>query len=123
MVIDDNRDSADSLALLLGLNGHLTQVAYDGHSGVEQAEQWRPEVVVLDIGMPDINGYEVCRQIRQRPWGRTAVVIAQTGWGQQSDRQRAKDEGFDAHVVKPVDLATLTRLIETLVPSSRHDPA
>lgn len=115
LIVDDNRDNTDSLAMMLQIDGHEVRTAYDGIDGIELAERWRPEVVLLDIGMPRCNGYEACRQIRSRPWGSGPVLIAQTGWGQDNDKRRAIDEGFDAHVTKPIDLAALVGLIEALL--------
>jgi CheY-like chemotaxis protein len=115
LVVDDNRDNTDSLALLLQLEGHEARTAYDGVDGVELADRWRPDVVLLDIGMPRRNGYDACRLIRSRPWGAEPVLIAQTGWGQDVDKRRASGEGFDAHVVKPVDCGELLNLIEALL--------
>jgi PAS domain S-box-containing protein len=111
LVVDDNRDGADSLTMLLRLFGHDVRTAYDGEDAIRVAEEYRPEVIVLDVGMPKLNGYEVCRRIRQQPWGRDMVLIACTGWGQEEDRRRTEEAGFTHHVVKPVDAAVLRRLI------------
>jgi len=112
LVADDNRDSADSMALLLKAWGNQVEVAYDGHEALATAERVRPEVMLLDIGMPRLDGYEVARRLRAEPWGRDILLIAATGWGQDDDRQRSEEAGFDAHVVKPVDLDALRHLIE-----------
>ena len=111
LVADDLRDSADSLAALLASLGHVVAVAYDGEQALRLAEALRPDVVVLDLGMPALNGFDVCRRIRGEPWGRGMRVIAQTGWGQEDDRQRTRAAGFDHHVVKPVDVAALDALV------------
>jgi PAS domain S-box-containing protein len=103
LIVDDNRDGADSLAKLMAVMGHTTDTAYDGEQGVEEAERLRPDVVLLDLGLPKLNGYEACRRIRQQPWGKEMVVIAVTGWGKDTDRQRSREAGFAAHLVKPVD--------------------
>jgi PAS domain S-box-containing protein len=113
LVVDDNRDAASSLALLLEINGHQTYTAHDGAAAFEAAERHRPEVVLLDIGLPILNGYEVCRRIREQPWGKDMLLIALTGWGQDEDRLRSHDAGFDDHLVKPVDYAALAALIGT----------
>ena len=113
LVADDNRDSADSLAMLLRLHGHDVHTAYDGIEAVNAAERLRPDAVLLDIGMPRLNGYDACRQIRQSVWGRDLLVIAMTGWGQAEDRRRTVDVGFDAHLVKPVDPQELIALLAT----------
>ncbi len=111
LVVDDNRDSADSLGLLLELQGHETRVAYDGLAAVEEAERFAPEVMLLDLGLPKLNGIEVCRQIRETARGRAMTIVALTGWGQEKDRRRSKDAGFDEHVVKPVEAQVLSRLL------------
>lgn len=114
LVVDDNEDSADSLAMLLQLTGHEVFIAHDGHGALDAAEQHRPGVVLLDIGLPSLNGYDVCRRIRQQPWGKTMVLIALTGWGQDEDRRRSQEAGFDGHLVKPVDHTRLLTLLATL---------
>lgn len=110
LVVDDNRDSADSLSLLLQHLGHEVATAYDGLEAVSVAEEFCPDVVLLDIGLPRLDGYGVARRIRAEPWGKDMLLIASTGWGQDSDRARTKAAGFDHHLVKPVDLDTLTEL-------------
>ncbi len=111
LVVDDNRDSADSLAMLLKLTGNETHTAYDGLEAVEAAATFQPDVVLLDIGLPKLNGYEAARKIREQPWGKNMVLVALTGWGQEEDRQKSKEAGFNAHMVKPVDLAALMKLL------------
>jgi PAS domain S-box-containing protein len=111
LVVDDNRDSADSLALLLRLAGHETATAYDGLQAVEAATRFRPDVILLDIGLPRINGLEAARRIRQLQADRRPMIVALTGWGQDADRRASQEAGFDAHLVKPVDDATLARLL------------
>jgi CheY-like chemotaxis protein len=86
LIVDDNEDGAESLALLLRLAGHETQQAHDGVEAVEAAERFRPNAVLLDIGLPKMNGYEACRRIRTKPWGKDMVLVALTGWGQEEDR-------------------------------------
>jgi PAS domain S-box-containing protein len=114
LIVDDNRDSADSLAMLLELTGHEVHTAYDGAEGVETAERVRPEVVLLDIGMPKLNGYDACRRIRDQACGKDTLLIAMTGWGQDEDRRRTEEAGFDAHLVKPVDPEALMKLLAEL---------
>jgi signal transduction histidine kinase/ActR/RegA family two-component response regulator len=114
VVVDDNRDSADALAMLLQVYGYETDTAYDGVQGVEAAERLRPDAVLLDIGMPRLNGYDACRCIREKPWGKSLVLIAMTGWGQEEDRRRTIEAGFDAHIVKPVEPTDLIKLIASL---------
>jgi signal transduction histidine kinase len=114
LVVDDNKDSADSLALLLRFSGSEVEAAHDGVEAVAKAETFRPDVVLMDIGMPKLNGYDAARKIRQQPWGRTMVLIAQTGWGQGEDRRLAEEAGFNAHLVKPVEPATLIRMLSEL---------
>jgi PAS domain S-box-containing protein len=114
LVVDDNRDSAESLALLLKLTGHETHTALDGEAALLAAQQTKPDVVLLDIGMPKLNGYDACRKIRSEPWGREMILIAQTGWGQEDDRRRTEEAGFDGHVVKPVDPEDLMKMVARL---------
>jgi PAS domain S-box-containing protein len=114
LIVDDNQDGAESLAMLMELRGHQTQTVHDGLEGVEIAERFRPDVVLLDIGLPRLNGYQVCHRIRAAPWGRNMVLIAMTGWGQDEDRSRSKEAGFDAHIVKPVDHDALMELLGSL---------
>jgi CheY-like chemotaxis protein len=111
LVVDDNQDSADSLATLLSLGGHETHTAHDGEQAISEAAKLRPDVILLDIGLPRLNGYETCRLIRQQPGGREALIIALTGWGQDEDRRLASEAGFDGHLVKPVDHAALNALV------------
>ena len=114
LVIDDNKDSAESLGMLLKLTGHDAHVGHDGVQALEMAERLRPGVIVLDIGLPQLNGYDACRQIRAAPWGGDIVMIALTGWGQEEDRKLSKEAGFDYHIVKPVDHVELMRLLGSL---------
>ncbi len=119
LVVDDNRDGARSLSMMLKLMGNETRIAYDGAEAVAVAREFRPDVILLDIGLPKMSGYDVCRHIRQEPWGKRVVVIAQTGWGQAEDRQKAETAGFDHHFVKPLDMAALTKLLTTVEPETR----
>jgi PAS domain S-box-containing protein len=123
LIVDDNEDGAASLAMMLKLGGHETQTAHDGLEAVEVAEQFRPDAMLLDIGLPKLNGYEVCRRIRERSWGKSVVLVAVTGWGQEEDRDRSKAAGFDTHVVKPVDREVLRRLLASVAPRDRTDPS
>jgi len=114
LIADDNRDAAESLSMLLQLAGHDVQVAHLGEAAVSIAEVFRPDTALLDIGMPDVSGYEVARLLRQQSWGRQIQLIALTGWGQHNDRRRALDAGFNHHLVKPVEPDRLVRLIDSL---------
>lgn len=114
LIVDDNRDSADSLAMLMEITGNKTYMAHDGAEAVEAAEKYRPEVVLLDIGLPKLDGYEVCRRVREQPWGKNILVIALTGWGQEDDRRRSEEAGFNGHLVKPVDYDKLLDLLGSL---------
>ena len=118
LIVDDNTDGAESLAMLLTASGHETHIALDGPSAIDAAERLLPDVVLLDIGLPGMNGYDVCERIRQQAWGRDLVLVALTGWGQAEDRARSKAAGFNQHIVKPVDLAVLTTLLASLTSSS-----
>jgi CheY-like chemotaxis protein/two-component sensor histidine kinase len=111
LIVDDNEDGAKSLAMLLELRGHRAHTAHDGFEAIEAAERLRPDAVLLDIGLPKLNGFDVCRHIRQQAWGKDVVLIALTGWGQDEDRQRSTEAGFDAHLVKPVDHEALMGLL------------
>jgi len=122
LVADDNSDALESLATLLELGGHEVFSAANGALALESAEQNLPEVALLDIGMPKLDGYEVARRIRAQPWGRRITLVALTGWGQDSDRRRSGEAGFDSHLVKPLDLDKLTELLERL-PVGAAEPA
>jgi two-component system CheB/CheR fusion protein len=111
LIADDNDDAAESLALLLEMRGHQVRTARDGVEAVETADAFMPDIVILDIGMPRLDGYDAARQIRQRPWGKAIVLIAQTGWGAAEDRRRSAEAGFDVHLTKPVDLKHLEGVI------------
>jgi DNA-binding response OmpR family regulator len=114
LIADDNQDSAISLALLLNAKGHETRTAHDGVDALAIADEFRPEFVLLDIGMPRLNGYDTARQLRKKSWAQGMFLVALTGWGQQRDRQFSLDAGFDSHLVKPVDLAEIDRLLAML---------
>ena len=104
--------------MLLQLMGHTVHTAYDGEQAFEAARTLRPEIVLLDIGMPKLDGYEACRRIREQPWGQGMFLIALTGWGQEEDRRCTEEAGFNHHIVKPVDPAMLMKLLASL-PSER----
>ena len=116
LIVDDNQDSADSLAMFLKIGGHETCLAYDGVQACEVAEELRPEVVLLDIGLPKMNGFDVCRRIREQSWSKGVVIIALTGWGQNEDRRKSIDAGFDNHMVKPVDPVALMKMLSSMSP-------
>jgi signal transduction histidine kinase len=111
LVVDDNVDAAESMTMALALIGHETLAVHDGAAALQAASSFLPQVILLDIGLPGQNGYEVARQIRRMPWGRDVLLIAATGWGQESDKQLAEDAGFDRHLTKPVDFARLQALL------------
>jgi two-component system, chemotaxis family, CheB/CheR fusion protein len=117
LIIDDNRDAANTMAMLVDELGGSTRMAHDAASGLAAVEEYQPDIVFLDIGMPGIDGYEACRRLRQRPSERGVVIVAVTGWGQPQDKQRALDAGFDAHLTKPVDLEALARILAASPPS------
>ena len=111
LVADDNRDAADSLAMILGLSGYQVCVAHTGRQAIEMAMMQQPDAVILDIGMPDVNGYDVARHLRTEGWGRQLFLLAITGWGQSNDKERAKAAWFDQHLTKPVDVGQIEDLL------------
>jgi CheY-like chemotaxis protein len=111
LVVDDNHDAAGSLAMLLTRTGHTVRTAFDGLEAIATAATFQPEVMLLDIGLPNLNGYEVAQRIRKEAWGRNIYLVALTGWGQEEDRNKSTAAGFDMHLVKPVDLAKLKALL------------
>jgi PAS domain S-box-containing protein len=111
LVVDDNVDSAESLAFLLRESGYAVTTAHDGLAGVAAAGRERPQIVLLDLGMPKLDGYGACRRIREQPWGQAMRIIALTGWGQADDRRPTQEAGFDLHLVKPIELSVLLRLL------------
>ncbi len=113
LIADDNADAASSLAMLLQIMGHEVVTASDGLDAIELASSFRPDLIVLDIGMPNLNGYDTCRRIREQSWSKNTVLIALTGWGQNEDRRRSLEAGFDHHLVKPADPATLMKLLSS----------
>jgi CheY-like chemotaxis protein len=115
LVADDNRDAAQTLAMLLELEGHEVRTAYDGLEALQLAEPFRPQIMLLDIGMPHMDGYQTARRIREQPWGQSVLLVALTGWGQDQDRHQASEAGFDRHLIKPVDPCTLHGLIEPII--------
>lgn len=118
LVVDDNRDSAATMARLLEHAGHATELAFDGEEALAKAESYRPDAILLDIGLPKINGYEVCRAIRAADWGRSLRLIAITGWGQEEDRRKSREAGFDTHLVKPVQYAALLAALFATAPTN-----
>jgi signal transduction histidine kinase/DNA-binding response OmpR family regulator len=111
LVVDDNRDAAETLALMLELHGHQVKVAHDGRSGLKVAREYQPDVILLDIGLPHLNGYEVARSLRANGPARLPLLVAMTGYGQEEDRRKSREAGFDRHLVKPVDPELLLRLL------------
>ena len=111
LIVDDVKDNADSLAALLAALGHQVHAVYDGATAIRVANTVRPDVVLLDLGMPGIDGLEVCRHLRRQPWGKAILMVALTGWGQEGDRVRTEDAGFDHHIIKPAELKLLTSLL------------
>jgi signal transduction histidine kinase/CheY-like chemotaxis protein len=119
LIVDDLQDSADSLAIMLRLLGHEVDTAYDGLAAVAAAAKFRPEVVLMDIGMPKLNGFDACRQIREQPWGKSMILIAQTGLEEQEDKQKSEEAGFTCHLVKPVDPAAIEQVLTELRSADR----
>jgi PAS domain S-box-containing protein len=120
LVVDDHADAAESLSMMLRLMGSEVRTSSDGEAGVQVAAAFRPEVILMDIGMPRLNGYEACRRMRQEPWGHDITIIALTGWGQEEDKRQSREAGFDGHLVKPVEPADLDVLLSSL-PHARKD--
>jgi CheY-like chemotaxis protein len=115
LVVDDNRDSAASLADVFKLLGIEVSVANDGVEALREAKEFQPELILMDVGMPRLSGYQAARQIREQAWGKRPMIIALTGWGQEADRSQSRQAGCDGHLVKPVELEGLERLLETLM--------
>jgi CheY-like chemotaxis protein len=116
LVADDDEDSAESLAMLFQLMGHEVRAAQSGTAALEAAAEFRPNLIVLDIGMPGLDGYEVCRRIRQHEWGQAIVIAALTGWARDEDKGRSEEAGFNHYLVKPVDPKALEELIALVMP-------
>ena len=111
MIADDNRDVVETFEVMLQTLGYEVQTALDGFEALEKAEQFQPHAIVLDIGMPKLDGYETAKRIRQRPWGQDVVLVAVTGWGNENDKLKSADAGFNMHLVKPIDATTLLQYL------------
>lgn len=111
LAVDDNQDALTVLRMLLQLKGYQVETCTSGQQLLELGEAYGPEVILLDISMPGLDGYETCRRLREQPWGHSLLVIALTGYGQSEDRQRAQEAGFDGYLTKPIDMAALTNLL------------
>jgi two-component system CheB/CheR fusion protein len=122
LVVEDNLDSAESLSMLLALAGHEVRVAHDGSTAIAVARDYRPRVVLLDIGLPGMSGFEVARSLRKEPVLDGALLVAMTGYGQAEDRQRSKEAGFDRHLTKPVEPAVLYALLGELDGTAKAPP-
>ena len=118
LVADDNVDSARSLAILLRIMGNEVHTAHDGREAVDTASTFQPDLALLDIGMPHLDGYEACRRIREQPWSKKTVMVALTGWGRMEDVRRSEQAGFDHHLVKPVEPGALEKLLASLQPTA-----
>jgi CheY-like chemotaxis protein len=114
LIVDDSRDNAESMAVLVRMSGHDVEVAYDGEVALEIAERFRPELVLLDLGMPRIDGLETCRRLRAQGWARDITIVALTGLGQREDRRRTAEAGFDDHLLKPVGYGVLQMVLHNL---------
>jgi PAS domain S-box-containing protein len=122
LVVDDNVDTATSLSMLLQKAGHDAHTAYEGLQALSLAEELHPDVILLDVGLPRLNGYDVCRRIRERSWARNTLIVAVTGWGQEEDRRRSAAAGFDAHLVKPPEYAALMQVLSAAEARARSLP-
>jgi signal transduction histidine kinase len=119
LIVDDNRDAAEALNVMLSAWGQTTRVAYDALTAIDVAGKFQPDVVLLDIGLPKLHGYDVARRLREQPWGRQALLVAVTGWGQEADRQQSKAAGINHHLIKPVDPDVLRKLLAEHRPPER----
>jgi len=120
LVVDDNEDSVDSLAMLLRMLGHEVMIAQDGERALQVADEFQPGVAILDIGLPKVNGYDLAKRMRERPWARELVLVALTGWGQEQHRRRSAEAGFNHHLTKPVEFNVLQQILaaaEACVPN------
>jgi CheY-like chemotaxis protein len=122
LVVDDNRDAVESLSELLRLDGNEVDVAFDGEAAIKAASRFEPDIVLLDIGMPVVDGYAAARTIRSNTNGRDVLLVAMTGWGQAEDKRLAIEAGFDAHLVKPVSIDALLDLFSSFNPGAVHNP-
>jgi CheY-like chemotaxis protein len=120
LVVDDNRDAAVSMARMLKLMANDVHTAHSGREALSAAESFRPELILMDVGMPDVDGYDTTRRIREQPWGKHIAVYALTGWGQEADRLKSQEAGCNGHLVKPVNLRDLERVLSDL--PSRSSP-
>jgi len=118
LVVDDNEAAAETLAMVVELMGHEVKIGRNGKEGLELAEVFLPQVVFMDLGMPVMDGWETTRRLRREEWGKKILVVALTGWGQEEDRRKTKEAGFDHHLVKPANPAAIRELLELLVVSS-----
>lgn len=118
LIVDDNQDTATSLAMLVRVLGAESRTAYDGQQALQVAAEFRPEMIFLDIGLPVLDGYEAARRIREEPWGKKIVLAALTGWNNEEDRQRSIEAGFDHHLVKPLQIDALRQLLNNLPPAT-----
>ncbi len=123
LVVDDNTDNAELLKILLEEEGHETFMAHDGVEGLAAAERLRPDVVLMDLGLPRIDGFDACRRIREQPWGKRILMIAITGWGQDVDRRKSQEAGFDHHLVKPVEASDISALMSGSAAVEQHPKA
>ena len=114
LVVDDNVDSAETIGFVLRKLGHEARMEYDGAAAIAAADAFRPDLILLDIGLPGMTGHQVAREIRQTPWGGTTTIIAVSGWGEEADRRQSREAGFDHHVVKPLDYEGVQRLLSTV---------
>ena len=120
-MVDDNHDAADSLGMLLRGSGNDVRTAYDGKTALAAAGEFRPEAILLDLGLPGLSGFEVARRIRKESWGEEIRLIALSGWGQEDDIRRTREAGFNAHMIKPPDYPALLALLAALTSKTRRD--
>jgi CheY-like chemotaxis protein len=123
LVVDDNQDAADMLAVVVEKFGHEVRVAYDGEQAIAVAGGFQPEIILMDLGMPKLDGYAAARHIRRQSWGQEVLLVALSGWGQDGHKKQAKEAGFDHHLVKPADATQLRQLLANAIPTPDRSPA
>ncbi|GAB3016348.1 response regulator [Spirosoma pulveris] len=123
LLVDDNKELAELTAKIMQTLGYEVHTCFNGQDAIEAAKTWQPDVMLLDIGLPDLDGYAVCAYIRRQSWSRSLPIIALTGYGEESDKQRSLLAGFDTHLLKPIDYTTLAQLICRTIAAKKQAPS